>query len=133
MLKSLSMMTALRWILVLPTSFVCGVLAAIIALEISRKIVPAKVVTGIIAGAIFVGAGALMAPSHKTETMIALAVINCLYSLSQARTLMLAPGERFDWLSTSRALVAAWRLSGICKLFCQRNRLATQRLIQRPV
>ena len=103
MLKSLSMMTVLRWILVLPTSFVCGVLAAIIALEISRKIVPAKIVTGIIAGAIFVGAGALMAPSHKTETMIALAVINCLYSLSQAKTLMLAPGERFDWLSTSRA------------------------------
>jgi hypothetical protein len=104
LLKSLSMMTVLRWVLVLPTSFVCGILAAIIALEISRKIVPAKVVTGIIAGAIFVGAGALMAPSHKTETMIALAVINCLYSLSQAKTLALAPGERFDWLSASRAL-----------------------------
>lgn len=107
-------MNALRWILVLPTSFICGVLAAIIALEVSRKVVPAKVITGIIAGAIFVGAGALMAPSHKTETMIVLAIINTLYSLSQAKTLVLAPGERFDWLSVSRALgggmAVAWDL-----------------------
>ena len=36
--------------------------------------------------------------------MIVLAIINSLYSLSQARTLLLAPGERFDWLSVSRAL-----------------------------
>ncbi len=97
------MMNALRWILVLPTSFVCGVMAAIIALNISRKVLPAKVITGVIAGAIFVGAGGLMAPSYKTETMIVLAIINTLYCLSQARTLLLAPGERFDWLSVSRA------------------------------
>lgn len=40
----------------------------------------------------------------QTETMIVLAVINALYSLSQARTLLLAPGERVDWLSVSRAI-----------------------------
>jgi hypothetical protein len=111
------MMNAFRWILVLPASFICGVLAAIIALEISRKIVPAKVITGVIAGAIFVSAGGLMAPSHKTETMIVLAIINTLYSLSQARTLVLAPGQRFDWLSISRALgggvAVAWDLQSM--------------------
>lgn len=117
LLQLRSMMTALRWISVLPASFICGVLAAIIALEISRKIVPAKVVTGVIAGAIFVCAGGLMAPSHKTETMIVLAIINTLYSLSQARTLVLAPGERFDWLSVARALgggvPVAWQLQNM--------------------
>jgi len=97
-------MNALRWVLILPTSFFCGVLAAIVAASLSRNRLPAKVVTGIIAGAIFVAAGGLMAPSAKTETMIVLAIINCVYSLSQARTLLLAPGERFDWLSVSRAL-----------------------------
>ncbi len=97
-------MNVLRWILVLPTSFVCGVLAAMAAVTISRKVFLAKIITGIIAGAIFVGAGGLMAPSHKTATMIVLAVINIIYSLSQAKTLLLAPGERFDWVSVSRAL-----------------------------
>lgn len=89
--------------MVLPASFICGVLAAIIAVGTSRKIVPAKVVTGVIAGAIFVCAGGLMAPSHKTETMIVLAIINSLYSLSQAKTRLLSPGERYDWVSLSRA------------------------------
>jgi hypothetical protein len=95
-------MSTLRWIAVLPTAFICGVLAAIVALEISRRMTALRVVMGFVAGAIFVAAGGLMAPTHKTETMIVLAVINALYSLSQARTLLLAPGERVDWLSLSR-------------------------------
>ena len=88
----------------MPTSFVCGVLAAIIAVGVSRRILLAKIITGIVAGAVFVGVGGLMAPSHKTGTMMVLAIINLFYSLSQARTLLLAPGERFDWVSVSRAL-----------------------------
>lgn len=90
-------MNLLRWIAVLPTAFVADVAAAIVAHEISRRTTVLKIVTGFIAGAIFVAAGALMAPSHRTETIIALAVINAVYSLSQARTLLLAPGERIDW------------------------------------
>jgi hypothetical protein len=97
-------MTTLRWIAVLPTAFICGVLAAILAWEISRRITALKVVMGFVAGAIFVAAGGLMAPTHKTETMIVLAIINGLYSLSQARTLLLSPGERVDWLSVFRAI-----------------------------
>lgn len=100
-------MNTLRWILVLPISFVCGVLAALIAVRISRRVLLAKIITGIIAGAVFVSAGGLMAPSHKTETMIVLAIINGFYSLSQARTLLLAPGERFDWVSVSRVFGGA--------------------------
>ena len=100
-------MNALRWIMVLPASFICGVSAAMIAVRISRKMVSAKVVTGIIAGAIFVCAGGIMAPSHKTETMIVLAIINTLYSLSQAKTRLLSPGQRFDWVSISRAFGGA--------------------------
>ena len=96
------MMNTLRWIAVLPTAFICGVLAAILALEISRRMTGLKLVTGFLAGAIFVAAGGMMAPAYKTETMIVLALINALYSISQARTLLLAPGERVDWLSLSR-------------------------------
>ena len=95
-------MNTLRWVAVLPTAFASGVLAAIAAHLISRRWIALRVVTGIIAGAIFVAAGGLMAPAHKTETMIVLAFINGLYSLSQARTRLLAPGERVDWLSFSR-------------------------------
>ena len=97
-------MNTLRWIAVLPTAFICGVLAAIAAWEISRRITAMKMLMGFAAGAIFVAAGGLMAPTHKAEAMIVLAVINGLYSLSQARTLLLAPGERVDWLSVSRAI-----------------------------
>jgi hypothetical protein len=97
-------MNTLRWIAVLPTAFICGVLAAIAAWEISRRITALRVLMGFLAGAIFVAAGGLMAPAHKTEAMIVLAIINGLYSLSQARTLLLAPGERVDWLSISRAI-----------------------------
>ena len=92
-----------RWIAVLPTSFFCGVLAAIVAIAISRHMTFLKIITGLIAGAIFVLAGGLMAPSHKTEAMIVLAIINGLYALSQAKALTLAPGERVDWISISRA------------------------------
>lgn len=97
-------MTLLRWIAVLPVSFVCGVFAAIIALLISRGVVFVKVITGLIAGAVFVSAGGFVAPNHKLECMIGLAIINGIYSLSQARSLTLAPGERVDWLSIARAL-----------------------------
>ena len=96
-------MNTLRWIAVLPVAFISGVAAAIMAMVISRRMTALKVVTGFIAGAIFVCAGGLTAPAYKTETMIVLAIINVLYSLSQARTLLLAPGERVDWLSVSRA------------------------------
>jgi hypothetical protein len=95
-------MNTLRWIAVLPTAFIAGILAAIVALEISRRMTTLKIIGGFIAGAIFVAAGGLMAPSHQMETMIVLAIINAVYSLSQARTLLLAPGERVDWLSFSR-------------------------------
>lgn len=95
-------MNTLRWIAVLPVAFVCGVLAAIVAVEISRKTKALRVFVGFVAGAIFVAAGGLMAPAYKTETMIVLAMINAFYSLSQAKTLLLAPGERVDWLSLSR-------------------------------
>ena len=97
-------MNTLRWIAVLPAAFVCGVLAAIGAWEVSRRITAMRVPMGFVAGAIFVAAGGLMAPMYKTETMIVLAIINGFYSLSQARTLALAPGERVDWLSISRAI-----------------------------
>lgn len=95
-------MNLFRWIAVLPTAFIAGVAAAIVAQKISRRTTALKIFTGLIAGAIFVAAGGLMAPSHRTETMITLAIINAVYSLSQARTLLLAPGERIDWLSLSR-------------------------------
>jgi hypothetical protein len=95
-------MSTLRWIAVLPTSFVCGVLATIIAIEVSRGKTSLRVITGLIAGAIFVVSGGFIAPTYKTETMIVLAAINGLYALSQARALTLAPGERVDWMSISR-------------------------------
>jgi hypothetical protein len=104
-------MSVLRWIAVLPASFVCSVLATIIAIDVSRRITFLKVITGSIAGAVFVLVGGLVAPSHKTEAMIVLAIINSFYSLSQAKALSLAPGERIDWLSISRAfggIIAAW-------------------------
>ena len=97
-------MNTLRWIAVLPTAFVCGVLAAIIAWEISRRISAMRFPMGFVAGAIFVAAGGLIAPTHKGEAMVVLAIINAIYSLSQARTLLLAPGERVDWLSVWRAI-----------------------------
>jgi hypothetical protein len=97
-------MNLLRWMAVLPVSFICGVLAAIIAMVISRGITTVKVITGLVAGAIFVSAGVLVAPDYKLATTILLALINGLYSLSQARALSLAPGERIDWLSIARAV-----------------------------
>ena len=97
-------MVLLRWIAVLPVSFVCGVVAAVLALFISRGITGVKVITGLIAGAVFVAAGGFVAPDHKMECILALAVINGIYSLAQARSLTLAPGERVDWLSISRAV-----------------------------
>jgi hypothetical protein len=97
-------MNALRWAAVLPFAFVCGVIAAIVALAVSHGITCVKVITGLVAGAVFVAAGAIMAPSHKLECVLVLAVINSIYSLSQARSLTLAPGQKIDWLSISRAL-----------------------------
>ncbi len=105
--------------MILPTSFFFGALAAIAAVDISRKIVPAKIVTGIIAGAIFVGAGGLVAPSHKIATMIALVIINGFYSLSQAKTLLLAPGERVDWVSVSRVFGGAFAPLGLWPLLAE--------------
>jgi hypothetical protein len=102
----------LRWIVVLPASFICGVLAALIALAISGSMVPARIIMGLIAGGIFVWVGGLIAPTHKRETIIVLAMINSVYSLWQAKTLLLAPGKRVDWLSLSRAL------GGIVAVFC---------------
>jgi hypothetical protein len=97
-------METLRWIAVLPTAFIIGILAAIAAVEISRRLKAVKIVAGLAAGAIFVLAGGLMAPSHRKETMIVLAITNAVYAFSQARTLALAPGERVDWVSLSRML-----------------------------
>ena len=97
-------MTTLRWIAVLPAAFLSGVLAAVFALIISRGVTCVKVITGLIAGAVFVAVGGFVAPTHKMECMLALAVINGIYSLAQARSLTLAPGERIDWLSISRAI-----------------------------
>jgi hypothetical protein len=95
-------MDTLRWIAVLPTAFIIGILAAIVAVEISRRFRALKIIAGLAAGAIFVIAGGLMAPSHRTETMIVLAITNAVYAFSQARSLALAPGERVDWVSLSR-------------------------------
>jgi hypothetical protein len=97
-------MNVVRWIAVLPVSFACGVFAALIALILSRGITVIKVITGLVAGAVFVGVGGFVAPDYKLACMIALAMINGVYSLSQAQSLTLAPGERIDWLSLSRAL-----------------------------
>jgi len=104
-------MSVLRWILVVPLSFACGVLATMIARVISRylnRLVLVKMITGFCAGVLCISVAGWLAPSHQKATMVILAVVYGLYWISEARKVAivstLVSGQRVDWLFVSCAL-----------------------------
>src|SRR5437899_2997764 len=61
-------MSVLRWILVVPVSFACGVLATMMARVISRylnRLVLVKMITGFCAGVLCISVAGWLAPSQK--------------------------------------------------------------------
>ena len=104
-------MTPLRWILVVPVSFACGIISTMLARVISRRVgrlVVAKMVTGFIAGFFCISVAGWIAPSHQKATMLTLAVIYGFYWMSEARKVAMVSavvsGQHVDWLFVSCTL-----------------------------
>ena len=100
-------MSVLRWILVVPLSFACGVLATMMDRVISRylnRLVLVKMITGFCAGVLCISVAGWLAPSHQKATMVILAIVYGLYWISQARKVAIVSTQRVDWLFVSCAL-----------------------------
>jgi len=104
-------MIVLRWILVVPVSLACGVIATMLARVISRylgRLSIIKIVTGFIAGFFCISVAGLLATTHQQITMLVLSVIYGLYWLSEARKVAMVSavvsGQSVDWLFVSCAL-----------------------------
>jgi len=104
-------MNVLRWILVVPVSFLCGIIATMIARVISRyckRLVFVKMITGFFAGVLCISVAGWLAPSHQRTTMLVLAITYGLYWMAEARKVAvvsaLVSGQRVDWLFVSCTL-----------------------------
>ena len=104
-------MIVLRWILVVPVSFACGVVATMIARVVSRYLgrrVFVKIITGFFAGVLCISVAGWLAPNHQKATMLVLAAVYGLYWMAEARKVAivstLVSGQRVDWLFVSCTL-----------------------------
>lgn len=104
-------MSVLRWILVVPVSFACGIATTMIARVVSQRLgrrVVVKIVTGFIAGFLSISVAGWLAPNHQMLTMLVLAVVYGLYWESEARKVAavseIFSGQRIDWLFVSCAV-----------------------------
>ena len=104
-------MTVLRWILVIPISLACGIIATMLARVLSRllgRVAIAKIVTGFIAGFLCISLAGWIAPNHRKATMLILVVIYGFYWMSEAQKVAMVSaivsGQRVDWLFVSCTL-----------------------------
>jgi hypothetical protein len=104
-------MSVLRWILVVPVSFACGIAATMIARVVSQRLgrrAVVKIATGFIAGFLSISVAGWLAPNHQMLTMLVLAVVYGLYWESEARKVAvvseIVSGQRIDWLFVSCAV-----------------------------
>ncbi len=104
-------MTLLRWILVIPLSFACGIISTMLARVISRhlgRLAIVKMVTGFIAGFLCIFIAGWIAPNHQKATMLILVVIYGFYWMSEAQKVAMVSaivsGQRVDWLFVSCTL-----------------------------
>jgi fructose-specific phosphotransferase system IIC component len=104
-------MTLLRWILVIPVSFACGIISTMLARVISRhlgRLAIVKMVTGFIAGFLCIFIASWIAPNQQKATMLILVVIYGFYWMSEAQKVAMVSaivsGQRVDWLFVSCTL-----------------------------
>ena len=101
-------MTVLRWILIVPVSFGCGIALTMIARVISRRVAVLKMITGFVAGFVCISVAGWIAPTHDRIAMIVLAVLYGSYWMSEARKVAavsaIVSGQRVDWLFVSCTL-----------------------------
>jgi hypothetical protein len=98
------LLNVLRWVAVFPAYLACAIFGTMLARLISCQIRAELVLTGFMAGFIAVGISGLVAPSHKTFTVIVLAVFNGLWALAYGRRLASVWDLRVDYLFAGCAL-----------------------------